>query len=90
MYKCAGNQSKIARTYIKAGALTIRLFSYAPLLLLYISQLYMVLAVFYVLSRPELVVSACFGVIDAIPNYAEYAFDRIKTQFAHELDRRFR
>ena len=61
-----------------------------PLLILYASQVYVALAVVYLLSHPEMIVSACFTALDSVPNYTAFAVSKMAEQFKLELQARFR
>ena len=83
-------QSNTWGLYARAAQRAARLTSLLPLLFLYISQVYLVMCVGYLLVHPELVVDMLFGILDAVPNYGAYAGSRVWDRFSSELHQRIR
>ena len=57
-------------------------------MILYASQVYVALAVVYLLSHPEMFVSASFAAIDSDPNYTALSMSKMAKQFRLELQAR--
>ena len=58
---------------------------YVPLALLYISCLYTALGLGYLASHPNLLVTAAFDLLDAVPNCANFVAESMRHQLKLEL-----
>ena len=59
------------------------------MLLIYIGAVYLAFVLAYVTAKPELWVKTIFLLLDAVPNYFNYASEAMWTQFKGELALRF-
>jgi hypothetical protein len=67
-----------------------RLVLYIPLVAMWMLLCYFLLAVCFVLSHPEVLVSAAFKLLDSVPSYTKWVGERLFEQLSLELTDRLR
>lgn len=81
---------KMGTHYKKAFERLMMIIACLPVFVLYASQFYVVLALGYLLWHPEVVGTAFFTSLDAVPNYTSYAWSRVLQHFQKEIEARLR